>query len=463
VNITRNRKRDLAIDRYLDGVSASREALEPGLEPEDAELIDKLALLSPADWGMEESDLERPAAPARPRRPAAAIVGIAAACVLLVGAVGIWAGTSLLQGPAPPLHQWQLAGYLGPTDWELANTSPGTGSPITIACPDDSVCYAISDASTGTPTALVSNDAGATWAARPLPPGSNVTSGISCPTDDVCAIGGAESSVPGVWMTENAGTTWTFAPSPVGDGSINDLDCVTAAQCTATADVQGPAVNQISSAVALLTTDGGASWSTVALPSGFFPTGPSSLSCSAGGQCVLGGETPGAGSSGPVGVVVYSTDEGETWNTSSVPTDLGVVTGVSCPSAVTCGAIVGGAATPSRQGLIESGDGGGTWLAMQSNGLPTMRFASLSCSSASTCVVGGTEETAEGPMAAITSTGNLGTSWSADVVPATVSVPGGQPASLVAVESLDCPDTSFCVGIGSTAGSQRFALSTGGA
>jgi photosystem II stability/assembly factor-like uncharacterized protein len=87
------------------------------------------------------------------------------------------------------------------------------------------------------------------------------------------------------------------------------------------------------------TTDGGATWTSQALPTGI--TSLSGVSCTGTEDCWAVGEDVVQTAPGPVdsGVIVSTTDGGSTWTDVTVPDGVSAVDGVSCAAALTCTAV----------------------------------------------------------------------------------------------------------------------------
>lgn len=107
--------------------------------------------------------------------------------------------------------------------------------------------------------------------------------------------------------------------------------------------------------MALATADGGATWTSQAMPPAVLIV--ASAACPSSGDCyavrVL--DTPGAPAA-----IVATVNGGETWTTQPVPVGVGGLYGVACPTTNDCSAAVG----PGSSGLVlATDDGGTTWTA----------------------------------------------------------------------------------------------------
>jgi photosystem II stability/assembly factor-like uncharacterized protein len=146
---------------------------------------------------------------------------------------------------------------------------------------------------------------------------------------------------------------WSREPLPSGIGSLNDISCVAhkgGGHCVSVgqnSSGQGP--------VALVSDDGGASWSKVGLPSG--AAALYGVSCSNASRCWAVGE---ADLSGDHAAILGSTDGGKTWKREAVP-NLSARTPTPYLQRISC---VGShcLATGLRVGaVLETSDGGARW------------------------------------------------------------------------------------------------------
>ena len=228
--------------------------------------------------------------------------------------------------------------------------------------------------------------------------------------------------------------------------------------------------------VALLTTDGGATWTVQKLPSG---TGglatvacPSTSVCQAGGldasasagkvvgttarrpalghraarphepivaiSCVVSiCEAVGRSADRYSGDALRSTDGGRTWTIQHMPGGIGALNSVDCTSALICQA-VGGNPSGSAGDAVHTTNGGSTW---ETEGLPGIdALSALACTSATDCETAGVGRH-PGPHRIAFVSKNGGRSWRSNGVSPGVGYFGGT--------GLACPAaTSWCEAAG---------------
>ena len=425
-------------------------------------------------------------------RPGAVLVAVSslvAATVLVV--VLLPAGGPVPHpGPTPPpgpsvTGRWQLTASLSGADYVLATGNPGAIS--TVSCGGVTTCflstyYGVGGASSVTGATYVSHDAGHSWSASTLPPGVAVATAVSCVSATWCSAGGGlldpksgdplakkEMRDPVLLTTTDAGVRWTMHKVPIPPaieqipayrqfpaettywpGILDAVACTSPGVC----DVVGHVLDATSDAPVtpfrlevLRTTDGGVTWSRTVLPerpaeSGFELSGGldgtgAAISCPSAGQCVVLAEWSLLRADGVVDAW-RSTDSGRTWRETQVAGAQQIGSSLTCPTTRVCW---GG---PSANDILHSVDGGATWSlvpvpegvqATSTSG--TGFWDSVSCTSATSCVLGG-----QGMQA----TTDGAATWS--------TVP--LPAQVGAVPSVSCQLAGFCVALADTAGGYPF-------
>ena len=194
------------------------------------------------------------------------------------------------------------------------------------------------------PFAFTTHNAGVTWTTSSLPSGF-VPGDLQCSSPEDCVASGG--GVPGIasqgtgfTYTSNGGVTWTATNAPSSSTFVGQrrLSCSSSSTCLS--DVDGPGAG---TSPLLSSSDAGATWTTqseTGLPQGFVTT----LSCTTGTMCWAGGvenSNPevSAVSLGAPGFVASTSDGGATWQSSSLPTGVGAVMELSCPSSTACFAL----------------------------------------------------------------------------------------------------------------------------
>lgn len=207
---------------------------------------------------------------------------------------------------------------------------------------------------------------------------------------------GPTGRVASLHVTTNRGSTWAAATLPRPIDALFDLTCASSIRClaggysTATGEIRG---------VLFATSNGGVSWSEVTMPAEVDQI--IAVDCPSGTLCLMlakdGAMPDGSGPSR----ILRSTDAGATWATVSLPT--GSPWDLTCPTSTTCIAITDGARHLSV-------DGGISWNARPLTGLSTPRR--VECPTADRCIaVFGPQPSRAGEVTVAVST-DLFTSWS---------------------------------------------------
>ncbi len=143
-----------------------------------------------------------------------------------------------------------------------------------LACPTTTTCYAnLQQGVPGTYSEIeVTHDGGDTWQPSNLPVTLTGATRLACVDVDTCATLGTDAAGNAIFLeTSDGGATWT---SVAGPGQLTSstgdtvLACTSAESCVALAS--DPA-GQTGAALAFVTDDGGATWTDSNLPSDFVP------------------------------------------------------------------------------------------------------------------------------------------------------------------------------------------------
>lgn len=235
--------------------------------------------------------------------------------------------------------------------WHGADVGNGPAPLSLVACATMRLCVALG----GSGLVLRSTDGGATWApgASQLP--MNVAPwSLTCPTSDECIATGVATDFTTAKFTSetftssDGGNTWTTWSDP--SGSPTGLTCTSALVCMGSID-----------STVMRTVDGGHTWSPVALPANPLGLGADDVSCDAAGDCM--------GVAGTideemqwVSNAVLSTDGGATWSLATpppgLPSEITCTTGLTCFSLSATGESPDGTFTNS---VFETVDGGAHW------------------------------------------------------------------------------------------------------
>ena len=316
-----------------------------------------------------------------------------------------------------------------------------------ISCPTSTECLASGRGNIGYPRPaflIETTDEGISWHTASLPSGLGLSNGslraIYCPTSTECfAVGYGKGSV--VLRTTNGGNTWQGTSLPSGFGlSLGNLDaisCPTSSDCFAVG--RGYTSNNTSPAVLIETTDGGNTWQGTRLPSGL---GLSlgylyTISCSTSTECLAVGYGKGS-------VVLRTTNGGDTWQGTSLPSGFGLsnsnLNAISCPTSTECFAVGRGTTTiiTSPAVIIETTDGGNTWqgTSLPSGlGLSNGSLRAISCPTSTKCFT-------SGRGSVVLRTTNGGNTWQGTRLPSGLGLSGGN------FDAISCPMSTECLAVG---------------
>jgi len=343
------------------------------------------------------------------RRPAvlAALAVLVTAAIVVPITVGHSGPprTNTTPGVSTPTQGvWSLAGYISQPGWQASSASgplPTTQQfTLQLTCPTLATCY-----SSGTNfqnhektqgVISVTHNGGANWRQSLAPGDGTYFYGFSCPTANTCMAAGDvpnSKTHPSLYTTTNGGESWTSLPMPGLNELPIFLSCATALKCATIGLLQTPTAPTPTS---YFTANGGQSWEPSALPPSFFPSGNDqpALDCFPNGHCVAAGTS----GSGPLGQgsasMIYSTDDGATWVSASVPPMTATSGLMSCSDDNHCLSIESSNDSNGYQiasGELVTNDGGLTWsmipateLASLSASVP-MSFDSITCPTTTDC------------------------------------------------------------------------------
>jgi len=291
-------------------------------------------------------------------------------------------------------------------------------------CPTTSACFDVYRTQTmpTVPTVITSTDGGNNWTTLTTLPSGSYTTGISCVSATVCTVGAMLNTSPffAVYHTADGGATWTTTTLPtltgITGGMYTEVHCFVST--TTCYDYFTYNVNMTFYVQFAKSTDGGATWTTQTLLSGFeaLPsTLGGSLQCPSTTVCFVEATNNATGHA-----TVLATGDGSSWaNLTGFPaathqTSMGLLV---CPTSSTCGALV----TDVQTGAISWDTGGltGSWTATsealtlpyQSGSYYMPANGNAACLSATNCFVALSYQT--GSMSGITYVANWdGTTFS---------------------------------------------------
>ncbi len=334
------------------------------------------------------------------------------------------------------------------TSGNLGESSLSAGLEV-IACPSPGVCMGVGAQGFGTPgheIAAVSTDGGLRWASTTPLPGVTHLDSMACATSTSCLsvgsnlVGSALQSV--AVSTADGGRTWTtMSDLPNDVTQLESITCPIATSCMAV----GTSSDQ-DRGIAFVTDASGSRWHPISLPNGV--SDPSLVSCATSQVCVIEGRREavlGDPSAGEELSIIHISDGGETWANSTLPTGSSAAgapdyKGLICLPSIRC-LLVGDSTPPdgTPTGMIlASSDGGNTWATVTPPPETTFLNA-IACPTTTGCVlVGGGVEGRGGSVQDILTTSSGGEDW--------VSRP--VPANVVGLISVSCASTSSCLAVG---------------
>jgi len=230
---------------------------------------------------------------------------------------------------------------------------------------------------TASPSTVVTTTTTAATTTGVVPSGLGAYDGIACPSMNVCvAVGGAtqqseqlvesRTGQAAIAFSKDGGGSWSEGTLPTGLGPLNGVSCPAPDHCLAVGGVGSratPAPGTSGGGFALFSKDGGATWASGTVPSGVGPL--DAVSCPTVTQCVAvgpGRQVPVPGGSSQAasgGTGLFTTDGGATWAKISVASGVGAFYSVSCPTTSHCVTIASGQ-FGGDVGLLSS-DGSSAW------------------------------------------------------------------------------------------------------
>jgi photosystem II stability/assembly factor-like uncharacterized protein len=305
-----------------------------------------------------------------------------------------------------------------------------------ISCPSTSSCIAVANQGGLART----TDGGATWSTVSVSTPPQLLA-VSCASTMNCVAVGDDLAL----VTTDGGMVWTEHAiggigGPAGISCASTLDCVAVGY---TIDFSG---------VIDITTDGGVTWSSQTAPTAL-PNSPLlGVSCPSVSHCVATGAANNAGVAAG-GVILTTSDGGETWTSQAVPSGLDDMQRVSCASISDCVAV----GNANSDGVpLTTADGGTTWTRRP---FPTaIVLRDISCASTLNCVADGAYDS-DGHGAIVTTT-NGGASWSSPTGTSGVTCAGLSGTSTGVVQFKKCTPKSKMNKTSSASGS---VLTSGGA
>jgi hypothetical protein len=284
------------------------------------------------------------------------------------------------------------------SSWGSSALPAGTPMLYASTCWDQDKCVAV-----GKGASVSTTNGGTSWTLSALPVAETTLLGVTCPSGQVCLASGMSSTGMGpnlgvVVDSSDGGKTWTRADTPRSTSAVGAVACPTTTTCIAVGDSL------------IVSNDSGRTWNYEGVSGG--TQALRSISCSSSTTCVAVGANLGAQFNPTLSAsAIITTNGGQTWTGASLPEGSGGVQYLSCISS-NC---VGAGTNVDRAGggvIVTSSDGGLTWSAPTSVS-GAVQVADVSCAAANHCVVTGRDAFGNPLLLQTTN----GTSWKSSVEP----------------------------------------------
>ncbi len=278
----------------------------------------------------------------------------------------------------------------------------------------------------------------------------SVVTGLTNGTSYAFTVFASNAAGPSPQSTRSGGVT--PGPQPLGSppawNTEQHSESLAAVGCAPAGSFDCWAVGQQDpgtigeSGLVLSSTNGGAGWSRQAVPAPAAGSieALSGVGCTSSTACFATGYSLNQGTGQESAVLLSTATGGSTWAAVTVPPDLAVLNGVSCPSATVCVAV--GAQVNGTAAVIASSNGGTSW---SQPAMPpgTAALNSVSCPSPAMCVaVGGAP--AGATAATVVASTDGGYLWSLPTAP---TEPLGAPAA-PGLTSVSCTSATDCYAVG---------------
>jgi photosystem II stability/assembly factor-like uncharacterized protein len=270
----------------------------------------------------------------------------------------------------------------GGQTWTTSSVPSGLTTLQAVQCSNPTDCVA-----GGKGGLIWSSDAGQTWSQAVLPVANATVLSFSCPQSMVCVAAGVSPTITGPYSgvlmrSTDGGETWSTDTVATNTPGIGSIACPTSTHCVAVG------------ATILVSNDGGVSWSIGTVAGG--TQGLRSIACTTATHCVaIGTNLPGMNSATASADVFVTNDGGMTWQPESFPAGTANFDGITCTGTTQCYAFgaPSSATTATAAGVIVSStDGGDTWATAPAAGALTT-VADLYCATASQCIAIGLNKT----------------------------------------------------------------------
>ncbi len=287
-------------------------------------------------------------------------------------------------------------------------------------------------------------------ATTPATPPTRSTA-VECALLDKCfAIGTSNEPINGrrqatLHVTTNRGAAWTAATLPRAIDALNDFTCASSLRCLAVGYVDNAGSLE---GVVLVTGNGGTSWSELTVPSTVDQI--EAVDCPSATLCLMIGKDGNAPAGSEPSRILRSTNAGATWGTVALPT--GFPTEINCPTETTCLAFTGGLSAARHL----STDGGVSWTSQPMVG---PRVDHVECPAIDRCVAtpGSPDSPRPGTTGVLVST-DLFATWTTRFVPSGATGTGSRSVDVSCSSTAACSVTGWYDGGAAGGFVSRFSL-----
>lgn len=303
-----------------------------------------------------------------------------------------------------------------------------------FSCSSSNACWVWGDSLQSSNGIVEYASDGANFSSQAILNGTSTLDASACVSATNCLYGGSDGNGNAQMLSTSDGSnSFSVVNIPTISGAVSQITCPNSTVCVAVVLEQ---TNTGDASDFLTSSDAGATWTLS--DSSSLATNDyvevASLVCPTATRCYAAYDTMAASQSAVAsGHIAVSNDAGATWSDMPVPSNLEYVTGLSCPTAVTCLA-VGGSKVSTALHATTLRLSNSSWSTVSTISSPGL-FDSVSCFSATTCVGGLGTNTKIG---ALYQTLNGGITWTKAVVPSTGMV-----------ESVACVSMSRCMAVSS--------------
>jgi len=320
---------------------------------------------------------------------------------------------------------------------EIVGAPPGVDPPAVISSPSAPARRPLARRALLPGAAAVVVLLGALAGAGVIGGGGGLSGPFRTPWHQAHALDAGESARgAGTWRLVDDMLTGTWQQNDYGPPP-GHLSCATPDRCYVMAGKYPSAMAgaPLLSESLYVTTDQGAAWTVLPMPSGFSPT--TALACAGATWCAAGG----AYQNQPV--LLTTADGGHSFRVTPLPGTVGTLHALTCPAIGACDGLVSsstGSLTAPLDATFLTVTGGGAAFSDRAI-LPGDSMVALACTTAEECtVVGETDSTSNTiiPTGVAAVTSDAGATWTQGSVPTGFGIHG-------MLSQLACPDATHCI------------------